>query len=59
MDMGYAIIGKYKGKHWKSKIYDDAEEMSQKYHEYLNDKAYTNLKQYNAYIHYEEIIYEN
>lgn len=55
MDFGYIVKGKWMGQEWKSEIYDDAQDMNDKYFACLDDRAYTELKQYNAYIHYEEI----
>lgn len=58
MDMSYVVKGKYKGEEWKSEFFDDAQDMSDKYSECLDDPNYTELKQYNVCIHYEEIVYD-
>lgn len=51
----YIVKGKYKGQNWKSEMYLDAEDMNEKYQECQSNKDYNELKQYNVYIHYEEI----
>lgn len=54
MDFGYIVKGKHKENNWKSKIYFDANEMSKKFNDCASDKDYSDIKQFNVYIHYEE-----
>ena len=59
MDMAYIVKGKLNGERWKSEIYSDAQDMSDKYHECLNNNKYTEIKTFNVYIHYEEMTQES
>jgi hypothetical protein len=55
MDTGYAVKSKLDGKAFVSEIYFDAQEASEKYDELNADKRFSDVKLFNAFIHYEEI----
>jgi len=54
MDFGYIVRGKFMGDPYKSQIFDDAQDCDDEFYKCNTNEGFSDLKIYNAYVHYEE-----